>query len=144
MDAVLRTFFDQLHQILGFDTQAAREEMNAKLDKLVMGRIAQCLLAQMDKKSRTRYDEFLRANLKAPPEKIADFIRTLLPAELVDNCVKDGTKQAVQTYMTSLLQIATKAQKKQIHEAFAGVINKVDPVVLQAIMDETELSTSRA
>ena len=120
MDKQLLDFFEKFHQILGIDTQGARDEAMEKLDKAIILHAMECLMKGLSKADKKRCDEFLRASPQAPA--IADFFRSIVSSGAMEKGYGQAVRTTVERYVKVRLDMATGDQKetaRKLLEKFA-------------------------
>lgn len=135
----LQNFFDEFHTIVGFDIQAAREEMFKKLEDAIVGRSVIMILSGLPPEERQRYDAFVRTG--PTPSELRAFLESSLPPQTFETHFKKEAEQVVFNYTKTMLQMVTQEQKEKLFELFGKLLQGVDSAMIASLRGKTELST---
>ena len=141
MDQELRDFFNQLHALIGFNTQADSEGALQKLEQTTVLKSMECCIKSLPPSDKKQFDSMMRQSPQLTPEVVTQFFRTKLSPDKITQCFKSATKQVVRQYMATLLTTLTEAQKAQVSAELAKLFKNSDPAILREVMQEAQLST---
>ena len=138
-NAQLQKFFEEFHTIIGFDIQAAREEMFKKLEDAIIGRSIIMILSGLPSEEKLRYDAFVRTG--PTPAKLRAFLEKSLPPQTFETHFKKEAERVVFDYTKTMLQLVTQEQKDKLLELFGKLLQGVDSGMRAQLQARVELST---
>lgn len=124
-ESVLRKFFDQLHTILGLDTDAARAEAWEHFQGWILKSCEDQLLKDADLSHRRQYESYMSRQPKPSPADVAMFWQSLRPSIDLKQLLATSVKNAARDYMAQLLERASSEQKIKIQEASSILVQSV-------------------
>ncbi|MDO8505369.1 MAG: hypothetical protein Q7S48_02235 [bacterium] len=135
----LQNFFDEFHTIVGFETQAVREEMFQKLEDAIVGRSVIMILSGLSAEEKQKYDAFVRTSPTTAQLRV--FLESSLSPNTFETHFKKEAERVVFDYTKTMLQMVNDEQKGKLLEVFGKLLKGVEPGIIASLLTKTELST---
>ncbi len=135
----LQNFFDEFHTIIGFETQAVREEMFQKLEDAIIGRSVIMILSGLSAEEKQKYDAFVRT--EPTTAQLRAFLESSLPKNTFEDHFKKEAERVVFDYTKTMLQMVNDEQKGKLLEVFGKLLKGVPSDIFSQLQARVELST---
>lgn len=109
MDAILRNFFNDFHQALGFDIPEKRDQQIQKVEQAVFLHAMGGLVKHLAPQDKKAYDQMMIGRPDA--KTISAFFKPHLNDILLEDCFEAASREVTGRYVKTMLEFATREQK---------------------------------